>query len=171
MIYLILWILFSLLLLGFTLARPHPYRFTRFIAFESLISLVFLNAGDWFLFPGSARQILSWVLLLISIALAGIGFRSLKNRGRPEGDFEDTTRLITDGIYRYIRHPMYASLVFFAAGAFLKAPSWVGALLVAANLLGVEFTARIEERHNLDRFGEEYSQYCRLTKKFIPFIY
>ena len=171
LIYIIPWAIFSATLLIFTLKRPHPYRFSRFMAFESLLSLIFLNAASWFVEPFSFIQILSWLSLIGSLILAILGFSTLKMKGKPEGGFEDTTELIISGIYRHIRHPLYASLLLFGMGAFLKAPSALGIVLVGILVLGVLLTARIEERHNLERFGEEYLEYSKHTKRFIPFIF
>jgi protein-S-isoprenylcysteine O-methyltransferase Ste14 len=171
MIYLIPWLIFSALLLFFTLIRPHPYRFSRFLAFESLISLIFLNAKNWFVKPFSLAQIISWLFLLSSLVIALHGFFLLKTRGNPEGDFEDTTLLIKTGAYRYIRHPLYTSLLLFGWGAFLKDPSVLGGVMVFTLILGVIFTAKIEEKHNMVRFGQEYQDYCQETKRFIPGIY
>jgi len=171
MVYFLAWILFTLILLGFTLARSHPYRFSRFLAFESILSLIFLNAEIWFLDPFSPRQIFSWIFLLGSIFLVGLGFYLLKTRGNPEGDFEDTTTLITGGVYKYIRHPLYASLILFSLGVFLKEPSLLGSGLLITTVVGVYLTARIEERHNLERFGQAYQDYMDTTKRFIPYIF
>ena len=171
MVYFFGWIIFSLMLLGFTLFRPHPYRFSRFLAFESLLSLIFLNAELWFQNPFSFLQIVSWVFLVGSFALAVHGFTLIKTKGNPEGDFEDTTTLITTGAYRYIRHPLYTSLFLFGMGAFLKDPSLLGTGLVGTTILGVVLTAHIEEKHNLERFGEAYRAYSDKTNRFIPFIY
>ena len=169
--FLALWIIFTIFLLGFTLIRSHPYRFSRFLAFESILSLAFLNARVWFHDPLAWNQILSWFLLAGSLVLVAWGFFLLKTRGQPEGDFEDTTKLITTGVYQYIRHPLYGSLIFFALGTFFKDPSWVGVFLVLTTIVSAILTARIEEEHNLERFGEEYQDYMEKTKRFIPFIY
>lgn len=171
MIYFLAWILFTIVLLGFTLARSHPYRFQRFLAFESILSLIFLNTEAWFLDPLSARQILSWICLAGSIFLAGYGFFLIKTKGNPEGDFEDTTTLITSGVYKFIRHPLYTSLFLFSLGVFLKDPSLLGAGLVITTVIGVYLTARIEEGFNLDRFGGKYQDYLNQTKRFIPYIF
>ena len=171
LIYLIPWVIFSITLLIFTLRRPHPYRFPRFLAFESLLSLIFLNAKEWFVDPFSFIHILSWLFLAASLVLAILGFYTLKSKGKPEGDFEDTTELITSGVYRFIRHPLYASLLWFGLGAFLKDPSILAGLLIGSLAVGVFLTARIEERHNLDRFGEEYREYSRRTKRFVPYLF
>lgn len=170
MIYFLAWILFTIVLLGFTLARSHPYRFQRFLAFESILSLIFLNAESWFLDPLSIRQVLSWICLTGSIFLAGYGFFLIKTRGNPDGDFEDTTTLITSGVYKFIRHPLYTSLILFSLGAFLKGPSLLGTGLVITTVIGAYLTARIEEEHNLDRFGDTYRKYMEQTKRFIPKI-
>ena len=171
MFYFIPWLVLSAMLLFFTLIRPHPYRFPRFLAFESILSLIFLNARQWFLNPLSLLQVISWLLLAGSLALVLHGFILLKTRGKPEGDFEDTTQLITNGVYRYIRHPLYASLLFFGVGAFLKDPSLLGGGFMGTLFAGVIVTSIIEEQYNQERFGEVYLDYREKTKRFIPFIF
>jgi len=109
--------------------------------------------------------------LVGSIFLVGFGFFLIKTKGNPEGDFEDTTTLITSGIYKYVRHPLYTSLILFSLGAFLKDPSLLGMGLVITTFIGVYLTARIEEGHNLERFGEAYQNYMEQTKRFIPKIF
>lgn len=170
-IYLAAWCIFTAILLGFTFSRPHPYRFPRFLAFESILSLVFLNAETWFVDPLSWNQLISWIFLAGSLALAGGGFYLIKTRGNPSRDLEETTTLITTGLYRYIRHPLYGSLMAFSMGIFLKDPSVIGSVLVLSTVLGAVMTARIEEKHNLERFGRDYQVYIETTKRFIPFIY
>ncbi|MGB2962727.1 MAG: isoprenylcysteine carboxylmethyltransferase family protein [Anaerolineales bacterium] len=171
MVNFLAWIFFSILLLVFTIIRTHPYRFTRFLAFESLLGLIFLNADSWFVDSFSVRQLFSWVFLAGSIIVVGQGFYLIKTKGNPAGDFEDTTQLITSGVFHYIRHPLYSSLILFGFGVALKDPSLLGGALLLLVVFGVALTARIEERHNLERFGEEYQRYCKNTKRFIPFIY
>jgi len=171
MVYFLVWVLFSLVLLGFTLSRPHPYRFSRFLAFDSLLGLIFFNAKVWFIDPFSTLRELSWLFLVGSLLLAVHAFFLIKTRGNPEGDLEDTTSLIMIGAYRYIQHPLYTSLLLLSLGAFLKDPSIPAGCLLATTFLGVYLTARIEERHNLARFGEEYKQYSKRTKSFIPYLF
>jgi protein-S-isoprenylcysteine O-methyltransferase Ste14 len=167
-------ILFALLsggLLLFTLWRRHAHRWYRFLAFESVLALIFLQAEVWFLDPLQPLQIISWVSLVASIYLAVSGVVLLYKRGAPEGDLEETTQLVTTGIYRYLRHPLYASLLYFGFGAALKQinlPS-IGLLILVS--LAVVGTARVEEQDNIARFGEAYAEYLKETKKFIPFLY
>ena len=78
------------------------HGFYRFFAFEAALALVLLNAQVWFRRPFSPQQIASWLLLLSSAILAVHGFHMLRRIGQPEGDFENTTVLVTSGAYRYI---------------------------------------------------------------------
>ncbi len=169
--YLLVWVIFTLMLLGFTLFRTHPYRFTRFLAFESLLSLIFLNAEFWFQSPFSFLQVISWLCLAGASFLAVHGLTLIKTIGNPEGDIEDTKTLITTGAYRYIRHPLYTSLLLLGLGVFLKDPSLPGVGLLGTTILGVVLTAHIEEEYTLIRFGEAYRTYIDKTNRFIPFIY
>jgi protein-S-isoprenylcysteine O-methyltransferase Ste14 len=159
------------------LRNPRSHGFYRFFGFELLAALILYNAPWWVVQPLSASQIVSWVLLVVSLALAAHGFRLLIARGKPVRDdtgtnfaFENTTVLVSGGLYRYIRHPMYASLLALAWGAFLKHVAAVpAALLLGASLFIVAQTLA-EERENLKRFGAPYGEYMKQTRRFIPFV-
>ena len=101
-----IFILLSILLLAFTLNRSHRHHFPRFFAFESLLGLVLLNVDSWFLNFLSLRQLISWIFLVGSLALAIHGFRLLRIAGSPKGDIEEATQIVIIGAYRYIRHPL-----------------------------------------------------------------
>ena len=116
----VLFLVLSLLLLFFTLRRPHRHRFFRFFAFESLLGLVIVNADAWFRNPGSPLQLISWFLLISSFLLAWHGFRMLRIFGRPDDDLENTTQLVNAGAYQLIRYPLYSSLLLLGSGAFLN---------------------------------------------------
>ena len=153
------------------LRRPRSHGFYRFFAFESLLGLVVLNLDAWYRDPFSPRQMLSWLLLVASLLLAAHGFYLLHTIGRPSGGFENTTVLVTRGAYRYIRHPLYSSLLGLGWGAFLKGPSLPGILLAVMATAFLVATARAEEGENLARFGAAYTSYVRVTKRFIPLVF
>jgi len=78
--------------------------------------------------------------------------------------------VVAVGPYRYIRHPMYCSLLLLGVGAFLKNPSFPGLLILLVLGGFVYVTGRIEEAENVAKFGEEYLAYMDKTKMFIPFL-
>jgi protein-S-isoprenylcysteine O-methyltransferase Ste14 len=148
--------------------RQGPYRF---VVFEGILALVLMNDVAWFRSPSSAVQIASWIALAFSIYLATAGFTLLKNRGGPQGHFEYTTALVTDNVYRYIRHPMYASLFLLAAGVTLKQPTyWPAIVVFAVVVVAVYLTAKAEEQDTLATFGAAYAEYMKTSKMFIPFV-
>jgi protein-S-isoprenylcysteine O-methyltransferase Ste14 len=144
---------------------------TRFFSFVSIYILVLLNFKTWFSDPFSVHQIISWVFLLASVYPGVAGFITLKTRGKSVDNFENTTVLVTSGIYRYIRHPLYCSLLLLGTGVVFKDTSSLQLILGAVNITALYFTARIEEGEMSMKFGEQYLEYMKDTKMFIPFVW
>jgi len=153
-----------------SVSKLRSYGFLRFFAFESILVLILLNVEHWFRNPFSIAQIISWLLLIASVVMVSSGFYMLRMFGKPKDVIDDTTALVTRGIYKYIRHPLYSSLILLAWGVFLKDISLVSlTLALVASSLPVVM-AKVEEKENIKKFGEEYSSYIKATKMFIPFI-
>ena len=169
-------ILFAILSAGIavlsrrSLLKLRAHGFYRFFAFECLLGLILLNADYWFRKPFSPFQIVSWLLLLGSILMAAHGFYVLKAIGKPQKGIEDTTRLVRRGAYKYIRHPLYTSLLLLGWGALLKNISVLSVVFVLLITVFVFATARIEEAENRKKFGAAYIEYTKSTKMFIPFV-
>ncbi len=147
------------------------HGFYRFFSFESILVLFLLCAPVWFVEPWKWNQLISWGMLLGSIPLPIFGFRALHSEGKPEGQFENTSTLVTSGIYGRIRHPLYASLMLLGTGIFFKEISPATAICASINLAALVATARTEEHEMLKKFGEEYKRYMERTKRFVPFVF
>ena len=163
-----------------TLLRVYSHGFYRFFAWECILALVILNFPHWTLEPFSPHQIISWFFLMTSLSLVIHGARLLKLIGKPDSNrpdhellaFEKTTRLVTVGAYKYIRHPLYSSLLFLAWGAFFKDPvSLPGLLLALTASFFLVLTAKSDESECLRHFGEDYQTYMLKTKRFVPFLF
>jgi protein-S-isoprenylcysteine O-methyltransferase Ste14 len=142
----------------------------RFFAFESIFILVLLNFKVWFRDPFSPLQMVSWVLLILSLYVVITGYLLLKRKGKPDSNFENTSLLVKSGIYGYIRHPLYLSVFLVGTGVMLKNPEPLQLVLGTINLIAVYFTARIEENEMIAKFGDAYREYMKETKMFIPFV-
>jgi protein-S-isoprenylcysteine O-methyltransferase Ste14 len=92
------------------------HGFYRFFAFECILAITLVNVDLWFNNPFTPLQLLSWILLFSSIIVVLSGFYALRKYGKPVGGVDRTTELVTTGIYQYIRHPLYASLLLFVWG-------------------------------------------------------
>jgi protein-S-isoprenylcysteine O-methyltransferase Ste14 len=142
----------------------------RFFAFESVFILVILNIKVWFKTPFSAPQIFSWILLILSAWIAIAGYLTLKRKGKPDSNFENTSVLVKSGLYKYIRHPLYLSVFMFGTGVMLKQAGIIHICLGAVNLIAIYVTARIEENEMIAKFGDEYRAYMKESRMFVPFL-
>jgi protein-S-isoprenylcysteine O-methyltransferase Ste14 len=170
-----------LILLVSRRSLPHPsaHGFHRTWAWLAIWALFLVNVEYWFRSPFAWNQLLAWALLLLSLVLILAGAYTLRHHGeldpgrKDEGliGIEKTTRLVTNGIYRWIRHPFYASLLALAWGIFCKHFSWpsLALTLLASGFLLV--TALLEERENLAFFGPEYREYMRHSRMFVPHLW
>jgi protein-S-isoprenylcysteine O-methyltransferase Ste14 len=184
------WVTFFLVTIVLTyisrasLRRPRSHGFYRFFAWEFILALFLRNIPIWFSRPFAWHQLISWSLLVICCVPVILGAQRLKRAGKPKAqgptpqrqdeplfEFEKTTALITDGIYHYIRHPLYSSLMLLAWGIFFKRPDPSGLLLALAASLCLAATASSEEKENIDYFGPAYQEYMRRTRRFIPFLF
>lgn len=154
----------------FSIRDKRYHGISRFFSFESIFVLFLLNYRMWFRHPLSWNQIISWLLLFGSIYPAVAGFLLLKHKGKSVESLENTTVLIKSGIYRYIRHPLYCSLLLLGTGIMFKDLGLFQIIAGVINLIAVYLTARIEEKEMIPRFGDQYIDYMKETKMFIPFI-
>lgn len=163
-----------------SLRQASAHGFYRFFAWEAIVALMLLNLERWFANPLSWHQLISWVLLFTSFVPVIWGTLLLRRAGRPAAQrddstlfaFEKTTRLVTDGIYNYIRHPLYSSLLLLTWGAFFKQPfSLWGPALAGLSTALLWKTAVAEEAENLRFFGDEYRQYMQRSRMFIPYVF
>ena len=81
-------------------------------------------------------------------------------------------RLITQGVYRAIRHPMYSALVLYSIGQALVIPNWAAGFsnMIALALL-VPLRLGAEEKMMAGQFGEEYAAYSARTKRLVPGVW
>ena len=161
------------------LRNPRCHGFYRYFAFEGILFLLLLNQPYWFMDGYSPHQVVSWLLLGLSILFVVQGLHMLRSAGgqrerteAPENfTFENTLNLVTDGIYHYIRHPMYGSLLLLAWGAFFKHVSMAGMIAVVWASIFLIAAGLVEERENISFFGAAYREYSKSTKMFLPFLF
>ncbi|QJD60357.1 DUF1295 domain-containing protein [Pseudomonas sp. gcc21] len=158
------------------LLNPRCHGFYRFFAFEGILWL-FLNALPlWHHEMFSMAQIASLLLMLLALGLVAGGVHALRRHGgasvRQQAEenfaFENTSTLVTQGVFAYIRHPMYTSLLLLNWGLVLKRAepdAIVIALVVSAALY---LTARAEEQENHAFFGPCYRDYSKRSGMFLP---
>jgi len=154
------------------------HGFYRFFGWECIIWLFAFNYKFWFENPFGSVQIFSWIFLFISVYLVISGVILLKKVGKPQKtrddealyQFEKTSELVDSGIYRYIRHPLYSSLIFLNWGIFLKNPGSLSFMVAVLSTVLFYLTAIFDEKECIGYFGDKYCEYMKRTKRFIPFL-
>ena len=77
--------------------------------------------------------------------------------------------LVTTGPYRYIRHPIYASVLYFAWAGILGNPTLMNIALGCGMIVGAWMRIIAEERLVVTKYPE-YAEYGSRTKRVIPFL-
>ena len=80
-------------------------------------------------------------------------------------------RLITVGVYNYIRHPLYLGEITRNIGFALLFSSIYGLVVMLLGNIFLLFRIQIEERMLINEFGNEYEEYRKKTNKLFPYIY
>jgi protein-S-isoprenylcysteine O-methyltransferase Ste14 len=79
--------------------------------------------------------------------------------------------LVTDGPYRFVRHPGYTGFVIMALGLCIGYSSLIGLVSIPLLLLpGLAYRMKVEERLLIDQFGDKYQTYQRKTKRLFPLV-
>ena len=118
-----------------------------------------------------AALIVSMVFGPPSVALAWAATRHLGKQWRYQAAVSEGHELIQTGPYRWLRHPIYASMLgmILATGFCLTWwPMFVAAIVVF--LTGTEIRVRTEDRLLGDHFGESFVAYRARVRAYIPFV-
>ena len=87
-------------------------------------------------------------------------------------ELREEHRLVTEGIYRRVRHPMYSALVLYGVGHALVIPNWIaGPSNVVAFAILFSLRVHAEEQMMSEAFGDEYAAYAARTKRLVPGVW
>ncbi|HWV53217.1 protein-S-isoprenylcysteine O-methyltransferase [Pseudorhodoplanes sp.] len=121
------------------------------------------------------QPILAYLGAAVFVASLWLFYRVHRELGRNWSDsleVREQHALVTDGLYRYVRHPMYSAFFMWAVAQALLLPNWIAGLSGLVGF-GTLFLFRVgkEEEMMLNSFGDEYRAYMKRTARLIPGIY
>jgi protein-S-isoprenylcysteine O-methyltransferase Ste14 len=169
---------------SFRVKKPQQKKnlFQNFILYwlPLFAAMLLLGPGEWFgrtflregLLPHT--DAVGWTGLIFCFAGAGIccwaRFLLGKNWSLSVQQKEDH-ELVKNGIYKWIRHPIYTGLLLLFIGNGIIVGDYRSILAVLIVLVSFLFKMRKEERLMMELFGQKYEEYRQTTKALIPFIY
>ena len=116
----------------------------------------------------SAWNIAGLCLFFVGLSVAFVGVGTLKRFYLSTLMTREDHQLITHGVYRIVRHPIYLGVLM---GVPVYAPSLYGFLILSLLIPIFLFRIKMEEDMLTEHFGDEYQAYRKATKKLIPFLY
>lgn len=118
---------------------------------------------------GKIVKFLGLVLAAWGVILAKVAFRSYDTKAfLGLGPLNGEDVLHTDGMLKYVRHPLYTASILILIGYFLFDPKWTTCISVSMLIVYFIVGARFEERKLIRQFGNRYLEYKRKTPMLIP---
>jgi protein-S-isoprenylcysteine O-methyltransferase Ste14 len=162
-----------------TLFHVRSHGFYRFFSWECILWLFVSNYKYWFVNPLGIKQLISWILLIVATYFVIAGVLKMKKTGKAQKSrdektlykFERTTKLIDSGIFKYIRHPLYGSLIYLTWAIFFKNTTTTLFIVSLLSSVLLYFTARFDEKECIAYFGDKYREYMTRSKMFVPLIF
>jgi len=118
--------------------------------------------------PAEVR-VVGLALMATAAAVVLIGQRDMEDSWRIGVDRTETTELITTGLFRWVRNPIFAAMAVVLLGLVLTVPNLITCVAFVATLIGIELQVRKVEEPYLQRVhGERYRAYARRVGRFVP---
>ena len=153
--------------------RRYSIWLSIFICYEVFTFFLYIwfpQALAWAAVPLPAWSRILGSLLGIAALLWFVWIhRSLGGNHSARLRIKDWQVLVTDGPYRWIRHPMYSAFYLLHIAVFFLTANWfIGGTWLAGLTITVLLRVRREEEMLLERFGEQYGSYMERTGRFAP---
>jgi protein-S-isoprenylcysteine O-methyltransferase Ste14 len=112
------------------------------------------------------------VVIVCGLLIRWIAIFSLKRQFTVDVAITKDHRIVSEGIYRYVRHPAYAGSILSFLGLGLCFANVISLVVIFPPICAAFlYRIRVEEKALIDAFGEEYVRYCASTKRLIPGIF
>lgn len=133
-----------------------------FYIFSTWLDFADYNMADW----------VGWIGTCLFAVAIWVLYRSHADLGKnwtPTLAIQKKHTLVTNGIYQYIRHPMYAAHLLWAIAQILMLHNWIAGFSFIVVMVP-HYLLRVgnEEKMLIEQFGGEYEDYIRKTGRIFP---
>ena len=137
-----------------------------------IVPLVYISTSILDFADFSLPEWMRWIGVLLFAAAAVMLWMTHRDLGRnwtPTLGIREKHTLITEGIFKHIRHPMYAAHLLWAIAQPLILTNWIaGFSFLIPQILQYLLRIDNEEQMMLDQFGAQYQEYMESTGRFLP---
>lgn len=116
-------------------------------------------------------KIIAFGIGLLGLIICKIAQNTLGDSWRVGIDENARPGLVTKGIYSYVRNPTYSGLYILCIAVWLINPCVLYFCWMMLFYIMLEFQVRSEEEYLQTKYGKDYIEYSKNTKRYIPFIY
>jgi len=111
-------------------------------------------------------------LIVVGLVVRWTAILSLWSYFTVDVSIDDTHRLVTTGIYKFVRHPAYTGSLLSFVGLGLVFLNWLSLVIIVLPItIAFVYRIKVEEQALVAFFGDQYVRYCETTRRLIPKIY
>ncbi len=135
--------------------------------------LQLMGVSYWAYDNSDLGQVWGLMLVLVSVVASIYARREIGHNWSHAAEYQikKDHQLVKTGIYRYIRHPIYTTLILSVVGTELVVGSYLVVVFSIALPVIAYIQARREEALLIQKFGQKYIDYMKKTKMFVPFMW
>ena len=129
------------------------------------------GSGNLWVLPlvmSSTLAITGAILGLVALAVSIVAWQQMGDAWRLATNEDETTSLVSAGIFGLVRHPIYSAQALLLIGSVLMLPAPLYLILLATHLTCIAAKVRIEEAYLQRTHGEAYVRYARQVGRFLP---
>ncbi len=147
-------LIFTLLILLVIVFRPFNSSFWRQVLWQ----------------PSLILDLLAVILTVSGLAIAVAGRLALGRNWSPHATFKQSHELIQNGVYAYVRHPIYCGMLLMIIGTTINIRLTFGFIILVLACMVFWLKIKSEEKMMTDHFPKEYKAYRKRVKAIIPYV-
>ena len=135
-----------------------------FIFYPAAIAFAALHQYDWFFTTGIILCVISFPFIIWT-------FQSLGKNITETVQARKTSELVTTGIYKFLRHPIYTTTFFYNCGLALIAANWLIGIITVLLFVFLIIRTSSEEKILIEKYGDNYRDYMKRTGGHFPKLF
>ncbi len=137
-----------------------------------LISIILIVALHFLIpiikFISFPYNLLGAIPIILGLIISILGENSFKKHETTVKPFEESNTLITNGVYKISRHPMYLGFALVLIGIAIFLGSLIPYIIIVAFIVSVDIIfIKVEEKMLIEKFGEDYEKYKSKVRRWI----